>query len=499
MRGRTLSVLHDLRPAFEGYYGISQETRLTFSLLRALDGIALTGLIQHPRLPLARGLRTIERAEGSPSPAEKYRILSQLVTSTTPRSGPLAPLCDTAHALFDFARLQMRSLVGAKVPLFHFEGEEFGDFLWRTLFHHALPPEDFEHCRSTPYAALRSPWRAMHATALLPLGRKYPRIDTSSYDIVVAQTPWPGLVNRNTRLIVRYHDAVPVFLPHTCQRPQLGRYFHIAALKENARSAFFACLSEHSRGQLVRLFPSLENRSFVVHNCISEAFFPDTVAPRTLATIVKSRIEPATEPPLGSAIEREAFYDSHLPDGFRYILVVSTLEPRKNHLGLLAGWEALRMRSGLPVKLVLVGAPGWQNGRLLGAIRKWQARGELFHLSELAPSELRLLYNGADSVVCPSVSEGFDLPSVEALRCGSAVVASNIPVHREMLGDAAIYFDPYSPQDACDALLRIFEQDTIRQDLRGKATAQGAKYDRPRILEQWRRMFDQCCATPREP
>ena len=498
MSARTLSVLHDLRPAFEGYYGISQETRLTFSLLRGLDGVALTGLIHHPRLPLARGLSAIERADGAPSPAEKYRILSHLVTSTMPRSGPLASWRERAYALLDFARLELRMLTGAKVPLFRFEGAEFGDFLWRTLFHHALPPEDFEHCRSTPYVTLRPPWRAMHATSLLPLRRRYARIDTSNYDIVIAQTPWPGSVDRNTQLIVRYHDAVPIFLPHTAQRPRIGQYFHITALKENAKSAFFACLSEHSRQQLVRLFPSVENRSFVVHNCISEAYFPEAAAPRALSTIVKTRIAPATEPPLGSAIEREAFYDANLAGGFRYILVVSTLEPRKNHLGLLAGWEALRMRSGLPIKLVLVGAPGWRNASLLGAIRKWQARGELFHLSGLAPAELRLLYSGADAVVCPSVSEGFDLPGVEALRCGGAVVASDIPVHHEILGDAALYFDPYSPQDTCDALHRVCEQDAVRQDLRSKAVAQGAKYERARILEQWRHLFDHCM-KPRGP
>lgn len=498
MNERSLSLLHDLRPAFEGYYGISQETRMTFSLLHALDRVAMTGLLHHPRLPLARGLRVNASANQAPTAAEKYRVLSSLVTSTIPRTGPLGSWRERADAILSFGRLELRTILGAKVPLFQFDGAEFGDFLWRTLFHHALPPDDFENCRTTPYVALRPPWRAMHATSLLPWYRKYAHIDTSGFDIVIAQTPWPGVVDRRTQLIVRYHDAVPVFLPHTAHYPRLSRYFHIAALKENAKSAFFACPSEHSRQQLIRLFPNLEGRSFIVNNCISEAFFPEAATAGAYATIIRSRIEPATEPPFGSAIDREAFYEAHLKDEFRYILVVSTLEPRKNHLGLLAGWEAMRMRSGLPIKLVLVGSPGWRNASVLNAIRKWQVRGELFHLSSVPPSELRLLYGGADAVVCPSVSEGFDLPSVEALRCGSAVVASNIPVHREILGDAALYFDPYSPADACDTLLRAFT-DAANQDLRRKAPIQGAHYERSRILDQWRRVIDHCRAARSEP
>ena len=97
-----------------------------------------------------------------------------------------------------------------------------------------------------------------------------------------------------------------------------------------------------------------------------------------------------------------------------------------------------------PLALVFVGSPGWDNSGLLRAMQKWQSSGDLFHLSDVPPSQLRLLYAAADAVVCPSVSEGFDLPGVEALRCGGAVAASDIPVHREILGEAALYFDPYS-------------------------------------------------------
>lgn len=155
------------------------------------------------------------------------------------------------------------------------------------------------------------------------------------------------------------------------------------------------------------------------------------------------------------------------------------------------------MKSKQPIALVFVGSLGWGSGRLLQAMRKWQLRGELFHLSAVPPSELRLLYSAADAAICPSASEGFDLPSIEAVRCGAAVVASDIPVHREILGDAALYFDRYSTASICDALMRLLTIEDLRSDLRSKAEPQAAKFGASATRRQWEQVFDYCRANRR--
>src|SRR5262249_5899649 len=160
------------------------------------------------------------------------------------------------------------------------------------------PATQFETIRKTRYAVLRPAWSAMHATSLKPWPHRYARVDTSDYDVSIAQTPWPGVADRKTQLVIRYHDAVPIFLPHTAQHPRLSRYFHFSALQQNAKTALFACPSEQSRAQVLQLFPGLEKRSFVVHNSISDAYFPDKATTDMIAAIVKSRIEPSTEPTL---------------------------------------------------------------------------------------------------------------------------------------------------------------------------------------------------------
>jgi glycosyltransferase involved in cell wall biosynthesis len=493
---RSLSVLYDLRPAFEGFYGIAQETRLTFPLLQEFEDLEVTGLINHPARILARASSQDPSIDHNLTPALRIKALSRFVASTTPPVGLAGTLSDKAKTALNLTWLQLLTMLGARIPLDRFDGAEFGDFLWRTLFWRSLPPTEFERCRTARYATLWAPWSAMHATALVPWPRKYARIDTSGYDVLVAQTPWPGTVGPRTRLVVRYHDSMPVFLPHTVKQPRLHQFFHLSALQENAKSAAFACVSEHSRTKLLQLFPGLEKRAFVVHDHIADDYFPETATHETVTNIVTSRIDGASEPDLGSAHQHNSFYDTHVrQEDFRFLLVVSTLEPRKNHLGLLAAWEAARMKIKHRVALVFVGSSGWGNTSLLRAMRKWQSSGELFHLSAVPPSELRLLYAAADAVVCPSVSEGFDLPSVEALRCGGAVAASDIPVHREILGEAALYFDPYSTAGMCDALVRLLTVEEVRSDLRGKAGQQAAKYDKSGVRRQWQQVFDYCRAN----
>jgi glycosyltransferase involved in cell wall biosynthesis len=170
------------------------------------------------------------------------------------------------------------------------------------------------------------------------------------------------------------------------------------------------------------------------------------------------------------------------------------LEPRKNHLRVLRAWEALRLKSPDPVALVFVGSPGWSNRPLLREMQKWQSSGELFHLSAVPEPELRKLYAAADIVVAPSVSEGFDLPSVEAIRCGAVLAASDIPVHRELLGEAALYFNPYSVDSISDALEKLLANDTLRHDLSQKALRQGQQFNRENVRGQWQQVFDHCLA-----
>jgi glycosyltransferase involved in cell wall biosynthesis len=491
-----LSLLCDLRPAFDGHYGIPSEARLMFSLLHDLPDIKPTGLINHPAKVLQRSL-AMNRLAGELTPARRMRAYSRLAASTGGMSGRQAELGFKAFNAARLAWFHISAKLGIGLPLDQFDGTEFGDFLWQSLFSKSLPPSDFDRCRSARYVALWAPWNAMHATSLLPGLHRYARVDTRGYDMFVAQTPWPGRVDAQTRLVIRYHDATPVFLPHTVKQSRLHQFFHMSALSENAKSACFACVSEFSRSQLLKIFPEVEKRAFVVYDSIGDDYFPSDKTHEAVPSIITNRIDPSTEPNFGSPTGRQAFYNVHLPtSNFKYILAVGALEPRKNYGGLLQAWERLRCLPNRPTAIVCVSSAGWNNSDLKFAMRRWQAMGELFHLSSVSSSEMRTLYSSAEAVVCPSISEGFDLPGVEAIRCGAPVAASDIPVHREILGDAALYFDPYSAESMSDTIARFLGGTQLKASMQRAIETQAAKFSKAIISNQWQHMLESCRAMP---
>jgi glycosyltransferase involved in cell wall biosynthesis len=499
LSSRSLSVLCDLRPAFDGYYGIPGEARLMFSLMHDLPGIQPTGLINHPSKFLPRTFRRAPSIVDLP-PERRAQAYSRLAASMSIPTDRWSQLGETTVNAAKLAWMHMLAKLGVPLSLDWFDGTDFGDFVWQSMFSRSLPPSEFERCRTAEYATLGSPWRALHTTALSPGFQTYASVDTRGYDMLIAQTPWPGIPSPETQLIVRYHDSMPIFLPHTVKQSRLHQFFHMSALKENAKSGTFACVSEFSQRQLLQLFPQLEKRSFVVYDCIADDYFPSSGSSELAASIVSSRIEPSTEPELGNLANRRAFYDAHLPSrDFRFILIVGTLEPRKNHLGLLKAWERLRLMPNRPTAIVCVGSMGWSNSELMSALRRWQMRGELFHLSTVSPSEMRTLYSSAEAVICPSVSEGFDLPSVEALRCGAAVAASDIPTHREILGDAALYFNAYSAEDMAETISRLVGNSEAKQELAEKIKTRAPRFDKSAVKDQWLHVLDRSRAKSSTP
>ncbi len=147
--------------------------------------------------------------------------------------------------------------------------------------------------------------------------------------------------------------------------------------------------------------------------------------------------------------------------------MVSTIEPRKNHLSLLSAWESLRTSFDPDLQLVLVGSIGWESESIMRRLKPWLKRGGLHLLEDVPAQELRLLYRHARCVVCPSFYEGFDFSGVEAMRCGGVVLASDIPVHRDVYGAASEYFNPYSVEDLEQALAGLMSPDAAAR--RGRA------------------------------
>lgn len=137
-------------------------------------------------------------------------------------------------------------------------------------------------------------------------------------------------------------------------------------------------------------------------------------------------------------------------------LMVSTIEPRKNHAYLLNAFEFL-WDEGSDVALCFVGKIGWKTEKLIERIKQHpQLNKRLFMFNDLSDRELEYCYSHSRALVFPSYVEGFGLPLVEAMQRGLPAMASDIPVFREIGGDSMAYFGLSEPESLC-RLVRRFE------------------------------------------
>jgi glycosyltransferase involved in cell wall biosynthesis len=475
-----------MRPALEGHAGIPQETRLLFRGLSLLDNVTVEGLIQGSGRVLAQGL-PVNGSVGRISRDRQLNRLGRVVISIEQGYWDSLP-ATYAHTV----GMALRHLLGGRQTLTRFDAHHFRDYIWRRIFSHTLPPADFDLVTDAAFRIARVPWNAMHICALVirKLGwpSLFPRLDTSDFDMMIAETPYPATVSKRTKLVVRYHDAIPMLMPHTISDKRWHHAFHYYALRKNvANGAWFVCVSEATRQDLLSVFPQAEARSLTIHNMVSHNYFDEDSAGDRVPEIVKIRMNARIKPPLGAAYIRRLFEDGVLPDPLDYLLVVSTIEPRKNHLGLLSAWEKLRADSFPALKLFVVGKLGWHHKAIVKQFRPWMERGDVFLLEDVPAGDLRLLYKHARATVSPSFGEGFDFSGVEAMQSGGVVAASDIPVHREIYADAAEYFNPYSTADLARAVTSLIDPAHCarRTELVARGAVVARRYAYETILPQW--------------
>jgi glycosyltransferase involved in cell wall biosynthesis len=148
----------------------------------------------------------------------------------------------------------------------------------------------------------------------------------------------------------------------------------------------------------------------------------------------------------------------------RYLLFVSTIEPRKNVVGLLRAFRLL-VEWGYEGQLVLVGRWGWRADAIRRELEESPTRDRIIHLDYVERDRLVQLYRHADALLYPSWMEGFGLPILEAMACGTPVVTSGRSSMPEVAGPAAVYVDPASPHGIASAVASLVADENNRQRL----------------------------------
>lgn len=494
-----MKVLLEMRPALDGYSGIPQETRLLFRGLARLPDVQVCGLIQSGNLPLEMGLPVDGDGRTLPMPAgEAAARLSATVVSMQqgPAAHRLANLRRRLLAVAGPLGAALAGALGVSTRLTRFDADRYKDFVWRAMFAKTLQAGDFDLVTKADYRVLRWPWSMANAAGVVTgtLGHAlYPLLDTQGFDVLLVETPYPGRPKPGTRMVVRYHDAIPLTMTHTVKDRGYHRAMHLHALRSNARAgAWFACVSDATRQDLLSFMPEVEARCVTIPNMIAPSFVAETEGPSRVPEIIWSRRNKAAAGGGGAEISPVA--DPAKP--LRYLLMVSTIEPRKNHLGLLEAWELLRHAGHPDLQLVCVGGLGWDHEAIMARYAPWLHRGGVHLLQGVPAEDLRLLYRHAQATVCPSFGEGFDFSGVEAMRSGGAVVASDIPVHREVFADAAEYHDTYSSRAMAEAIARVIDAPQVahREALVAAGHAVAARYTPEVVMPLWRDLLSRLAA-----
>lgn len=144
-----------------------------------------------------------------------------------------------------------------------------------------------------------------------------------------------------------------------------------------------------------------------------------------------------------------------------YILTVGTLEPRKNLIRLLNAYKMLVVNEDSMPNLVMVGGRGWLKEDINKTVDSLGLREKIVFTGYVPDSDLPALYRNAGVFVYPSLYEGFGLPPLEAMACGTPVVASNTSSIPEVIGDAGLLVDPYNPAEIARAVAFVLKDNDL--------------------------------------
>jgi glycosyltransferase involved in cell wall biosynthesis len=162
----------------------------------------------------------------------------------------------------------------------------------------------------------------------------------------------------------------------------------------------------------------------------------------------------------------------------KFIFSVGSIEPRKNLLGLLKAYNLLSNELKKEYKLVLAGFKGWGNKEIVDLIN--QDKENIFYLGFISDQELAKVYNLASCFLFPSFYEGFGLPVLEAMACGTPVVCSDSSSIPEVGGDAVVYCDAYDINDIKDKIEFVLKDSSLQQEMikKGLERAQLFSWDK---------------------
>lgn len=230
---------------------------------------------------------------------------------------------------------------------------------------------------------------------------------------------------------------------------------------------------------------------------ISEATKRDLMnyydVPDEKITVIYEAAAPNFQPPTPEQIQ-QVKVKFQLPSQF--LLVVGTIEPRKNYSRLVQAFMQLRSTHA-DLKLVVVGSKGWLYDDFFQTIESLNATEHVIFPGYVPDEDLSAVYAAATVMVMPSVYEGFGLPILEAMACGTPVASSNAASLPELGGDVPLYFDPNDTDAMIEAIGRVVGDNRLQQTMREQGPIQAARFNWNTAARQTAQLYNQFATVAR--
>ena len=222
--------------------------------------------------------------------------------------------------------------------------------------------------------------------------------------------------------------------------------------------------------------PSVAGASLVLAD--SESTGNDLIV---LLDVPPERVEvllPGVEPRFAPVVDEVALESARrkYSISFPYILTISTIEPRKNLLGLMKAFSGFKRMTESRHKLVIGGGKGWHYSEVFATAKAIDVADDIIFLGHVADEDLPALYSMSDLFAWLSFYEGFGLPVLEAMACGTPVVASNRASLPEVIGDAGLLVPPSEIDAIADAFDSILGDEALAAELADKGRKQASLF-----------------------
>ena len=276
-------------------------------------------------------------------------------------------------------------------------------------------------------------------------------------------TPCPFVTTIYDLSFMRYPEAF---------KPWNRFYLQTFTRKSAERAQAIITISESTRQDVIRFFGVRPEKVQTVHCGVDTGF---------------QELSPA---------EVEAFRQRQgLPE--KFIMYLGTLEPRKNVAGLIRAYAAWQKADQAAPKLFVCGGKGWYYQEVFELVNQLNLAGSVIFPGYVPQEDLRFWYNAATMLVYPSFFEGFGLPVLEAMACGTPVITSNLSSLPEVAGDAAQLINPNDHEALTQAMQQIFNDAELRQSMREKGLLQKTKFSWQETARKTNAIYAQILADMR--